>query len=386
MDRILIVDDNSKNIQILATVLAKNNYEVEYALRGKDAVELLRTEEFELILLDIMMPEMDGFETCIELKKIKGKQHIPIIFLTAKTDIESIAKGFEIGGVDYITKPFNDRELLKRMQTHLELKKSREKLEKVNTWLEHEVKERTKELEAAKKDLENANTELIRLDKTKTSFLSLISHEIRTPLNGISGFLYLLKKQNKVEGLEKYINPLDDSVRKLENFSTKALLLTEVSTSETEDSKVQELNLRELVLFAVNNLFQKINAKKISVNVDELSESVAIMGEDDYLLKCFEYVIENAIENSAENTEILIRSKESEAKTICEIIDNGQGFPTEIINNLDLFFSPNDYTQEKFGLSLTIVKKVMDRLGGSLQIENMKQGAKVSFEFKNNSK
>ena len=167
MDRILIVDDNSKNIQVLATVLAKNNYEVEYALRGKDAIEIVKSEDFELILLDIMMPGMDGFDTCIALKKIENRKDIPVIFLTAKTEIESITRGFEIGGVDYITKPFNDKELLKRISTHLELKKSKEKLKEVNQWLEAQVEERTRELKSAKEELEKANNELTTMDKAK---------------------------------------------------------------------------------------------------------------------------------------------------------------------------------------------------------------------------
>jgi len=377
MDRILIVDDNSKNIQVLATVLAKNNYEVEYALRGKDTIEIVRSEDFELILLDIMMPELDGFDTCLAIKKIEGKQDIPIIFLTAKTDVESIARGFEIGGVDYVTKPFNDRELLKRIHTHLELKKSKEKLKEVNSWLEKQVEERTKELKVAKDDLEQANQELITFDKAKTNFLSLISQEIRTPLNGISSFLYLLKKQNKIEGLDKYINPLDLSVQRLENFTTKALMLTEISSLGAEDLNKQDLNLKEIILFAINNLSTKIDKKGISINTDELPDELIIKGNDNYILKSFEFILDNAIRFSKYTVEVRIESKVKEEEIICDIIDDGEGFSEEALRNLEQSF----YSDTKLGISLAIVKKVIEKHGGQLNIENSLIGSKVSLHF-----
>jgi two-component system, sensor histidine kinase and response regulator len=382
MDRLLVVDDNSKNIQVLATVLAKNGYEVEYALRGKDALEILKVEDFELILLDIMMPELDGFETCIAIKEMEGKHDIPIIFLTAKTDIESVTKGFELGGVDYITKPFNDKELLKRIQTHLELKKSREKLKEVNLWLEKQVEERTKELNITKENLEKANRELIHTDQTKNAFLSLISHEIRTPLNGISGFMYLLKKQNKIEGLEKYINPLDRSVRDLEEFATKALLLTKISTGDINEFTVQELNLRELILFAINNLSQKIDTKNIKISIENLPEDITIKGDDNFIIKSFEYVIENAVDVSQSDGEIKINVINTEVETIVEIIDFGKQFPQEIIDNMFLLSSPGIKTGVKFGISLAIVKKVVEKFGGSITIENLEKGVKFCFHFR----
>jgi CheY-like chemotaxis protein len=144
--KILIVDDNDKNIQIIAYLLSKNNYNVDYALNGLDALELIKSENFDLILLDIMMPNMDGYELCERILKDKKNNEIPIIFLTAKTDIESIKKAFNYGGLDYISKPFNNDELLSRVKTHVELKIIKEKLREVNKRLEEKVLERTSEL------------------------------------------------------------------------------------------------------------------------------------------------------------------------------------------------------------------------------------------------
>jgi len=118
--KILIVDDRAKNIQLVASVLKE--YDTAFALSGEQALEMMNEEAFDLILLDVMMPGMDGYETCESLRKIKGYMKVPVMFLTAKTDNASIVKGFEAGGQDYISKPFHSRELLSRVNTFLKLK------------------------------------------------------------------------------------------------------------------------------------------------------------------------------------------------------------------------------------------------------------------------
>lgn len=123
---ILVVDDNPKNLQILGNILQNEGYKVEFALDGKSALGWIERAKFDLILLDIMMPEMDGFEACTLLKIDPANSETPIIFITAKIDTESIVKGFELGAVDYITKPFIKDELLARVKTQIEIKRSRD--------------------------------------------------------------------------------------------------------------------------------------------------------------------------------------------------------------------------------------------------------------------
>lgn len=125
---ILIVDDNPQNIQVLGTILKRENYDVTIAMSGLEALEYLVTEHSDLILLDVMMPGMDGYEVCRIIKKDKKLKKIPVIFITAKTDSEDIVKGFKVGAVDYISKPFNTEELLARVKTHIELYQSREQI------------------------------------------------------------------------------------------------------------------------------------------------------------------------------------------------------------------------------------------------------------------
>jgi len=125
---ILIVDDNPKNLQILGNYLRNEGFKIEFALDGKSALDWIGRTEFDLILLDIMMPGMDGFEVCKILKSDPDKQKIPVIFLTAKVDTGSIVNGFDLGAVDYVIKPFNQKELIARVKTQIEIKRSRDEI------------------------------------------------------------------------------------------------------------------------------------------------------------------------------------------------------------------------------------------------------------------
>ena len=146
---ILIVDDLPNNIKVATQFLQQLEVKIIYATSGKQAIQRAQNTQADLILMDVMMPEMDGFQTVKEFKNIPLLSSIPIIFLTAKSEIEDLKKGFEIGGVDYITKPFNGEELIARVSMHLELSIYRKKLEE-------EVDNRTKEIENLKSSIVEA--------------------------------------------------------------------------------------------------------------------------------------------------------------------------------------------------------------------------------------
>lgn len=151
--RILIIDDMPKNIQVAASILQKNGYQMAFAQDGPTALAQIDSKRFDLILLDIMMPQMDGFEVCRRIKANPNHRDIPIIFLTAKDDADSIVKGFELGAMDYLTKPFNGAELQARVKTQLELYHSKKELIETNARLSEEIAERIKaeqELERSK--------------------------------------------------------------------------------------------------------------------------------------------------------------------------------------------------------------------------------------------
>jgi len=172
--RILIVDDVPKNIQVAANILQRQGYHMAFAQNGKAALSQIRANCFDLVLLDIMMPEMDGFEVCMEMKNAPETKDIPIIFLTAKTDTDSIVKAFELGAMDYVTKPFNGAELLSRVKTHLELNHTRRKLVEANA--------------------------------SKDKFFSIIAHDLKNPFNAMIGLSRMLLTRYDKIGRRKQAN------------------------------------------------------------------------------------------------------------------------------------------------------------------------------------
>lgn len=173
-DRILIVDDVVDNIRLAMSILKEENYAFSFAQNGAEALRLIFEvgESFDLILLDIMMPGIDGFEVCAKLKEYPTTRDIPIIFLTAKVDVDSVTKGFQSGGVDYITKPFHANELLARVRTHLELHHARELLLKYNADLtikaRFEEARLLTELEDSQKEMIFILTELMEATSDET--------------------------------------------------------------------------------------------------------------------------------------------------------------------------------------------------------------------------
>ncbi|MFT5662077.1 MAG: putative two-component system response regulator [Sulfurimonas sp.] len=163
--RILIVDDVLENIQVAMNILKEDRYDFSYAKNGETALSLLHENKFDLILLDIMMPGIDGYEVCRRIKKDPLYSEIPIIFLTAKADTDSMSKGFEVGGIDYIVKPFHANELLARVKTHLDLYRAKKVLQNNNltlqTKLEIEQERIETELEESQKEMIFVLTELV---------------------------------------------------------------------------------------------------------------------------------------------------------------------------------------------------------------------------------
>jgi len=135
---ILIVDDVADNIQVAMSILKEENYEFSFATSGDSALELIDNNSFDLILLDVMMPGLDGYEVCMRIRSNPETEDVPVIFVTAKSDVDSIRKGFETGAQDYIIKPFQADELLARVQTHIELYRAKKVLQHHNLSLHHQ--------------------------------------------------------------------------------------------------------------------------------------------------------------------------------------------------------------------------------------------------------
>ena len=166
---ILIVDDNPNNVKVIALSVRQMNHKLVIATNGKIAVEMVERTRPDLILMDVMMPVMDGYEACRIIKSEPRNDNIPVIFLTALNDKENTVMGFEAGGVDYITKPFNQNELISRINTHLELKFTRDELEKTTK-------------------------HLAEINGVKDKMFSVIGHDLRSPLGSVKMTLEFLSQ------------------------------------------------------------------------------------------------------------------------------------------------------------------------------------------------
>lgn len=381
---ILIVDDNPQNLQVLGKVLKDNKYEIEFAISGDAALDWLNTRQFDLILLDINMPGMNGFEVCRKIRSNPVLNNVPVIFLSAESERESILKGFEFGAQDYITKPFDSRELLVRVRTHLILKNSLEKLEELNKTLEEKVVERTQELKEANEKLEALNFRLIDLDKAKSDFLNLISHEIRTPLNGIIGPLELLKGPVYTSEIDDLIQILDISVKRLEKFSLDALLITRLKTKQLEIEK-EKIHLSNLMNEVIDEAKEKFQSGNIQVKRNDEIMPCLITGEVDLIKKCIGNILDNAVRFSPKNGTIKINTFSEDQTVIIEIKDNGKGFPSGVIDHVFELFTTGDACKDNCtGIGLPIAKMIMNAHGGSITVGNNPEGgASVKLLFQN---
>jgi len=380
--KLLIVDDNPKNIQVLANLLEPAGFQISFTTNGQAAIDGVCKEDFDLILLDIMMPEMDGYEVCNRIKKITGKKDIPIIFLTAKNDPESIAKGFKAGGVDYLTKPFSFEELLARVQTHIDLKYSHDQLKELNQNLEIKVEERTHELKEAYERLEEAKKSLESLDHAKTEFLHLLSHEIRTPLNGIINPVLMLKENPNPETLANLIEMLDISVKRLEKFSLTALQIMRIRTQKEDALMKEPFYLQEIISSCLYGFKKRMEEKKVTIEFKS-EGAFEICGDVEFLKICFNNILENAIHYTPTSTNILITLCETDNTIQCKIIDKGIGFSQKAMDTLFKPFSlGQSHVNINVGLGLHLTKLIMDAHGGDLKISNSNDGgAQVELTF-----
>ncbi len=383
MNKILIVDDNPKNIQVLANTLKKNGYEIEFAENGQEAVELVKDEAFDLILMDVMMPVMDGFEACKNIKALENRADIPIIFLTAKTDVESISKGFEVGGVDYVTKPFNAEEIIARVKTHVELKKNRDLLQNMNAILEQKVDERTAALNEANQKLDEANKELTVLDKAKNSFLNIISHELRTPLNGIMGAMHLLKKHVETKDVAALVDILNGSVNSLERFTNQALKVTQLQSGDIH-TNFTETNLNEILESCFLSLSNLIIENEIEFNVSGNIKEINFSADIDLITLAFCKILENAITFSPNGTTVEIKAENNQDNFTLQIIGFGDSFSNDATQSkFEMFSTEASQVSLNHGLDLALVSLVIEKHKGTIEIiNNAREGATMNITLK----
>lgn len=385
---ILIVDDIPSNLNFLSEVLHVEGISVMLATTGADAIEIARYKLPDLILLDIAMPVMDGYEVCRKLKEYPVTRDIPVIFLTARTEPEDILQGFQTGAVDYILKPFNAMELIARVKTQLELRDKTEMLKSINSRLEEEVRQRTAEiteanlhLTDANRKLEKAYDDLSNLDKAKDEFIRHINHELRTPLQGIHGFTLILEDIVQSPEEKEYIQNINSLVKRLVKLSEISLLFTEIK------AKNYKITLKPLSLrHTINNMLEIFSddRDRITVMHHYPEENVFVQADQRLMSTCLELIIDNALKYISENGKVVIRTFRSEDLAGIEVLDDGPGFTNKALESLYELFSADNlrYRSHGFGVGLATAKVILDTLSAKLDVSNLpEKGAMVRMVF-----
>lgn len=374
--KVLVVDDIQSNIDFVTDVLELENLNIIGASSGKSALEMAFGEQPDIILLDISMPDMDGYEVCEQLKSQPRTKDIPVIFLTARVQKEDIIKGFELGAVDYIIKPFNFNELISRVRTHIDLKQKTEKLQTLNLELESIVERRTEELRLTNKELQLANEklthfneELSKLDKTKTEFVLHINHELRTPLNGIQGYTSILAEQLTNQSQIESINNIKDLTNRLIKVSELSLLFTELKTIESKIER-RPVDFNESLSHALD--MREIEKKEIEIEIENPFDTLYALAEPKLLQSCLSIVIDNAIKYSPQKGKVLISIKRYHEYIDIIILDEGPGFSDKAKEELFSFFAADNLQQQSygFGVGLATAKLILDLIKGSIDIDN----------------
>jgi two-component system, sensor histidine kinase and response regulator len=356
---ILLVDDTPENIDVLAEIL-RDEYKIKVAPNGKSALKILSLGSIDLVLLDIMMPDMDGYEVCSQIKSNKEIKDIPVIFVTAKDEVTDESKGFEVGGVDYITKPVVPSLVKVRVQNQLTLKHQRDELTKQNAILK-----------------ENA--------QLKDDIDRITRHDLKTPLNGIMNYpRFILKEGGLSESQNKHLNKLIESGRKMLNMVNLSLDIYKME-QKTYELKQEQINIVPILqtIFEENAMYVKAKKYNIELLIDykKLSDQddFVIEGEELLFYSMFANIIKNAIEASPKNSTISVQMTNSENKMV--FIKNEGVIPEDMRSSFFDKYSTSGKTQGT-GLGTYSAKLITETLGGNIDFSTSEEeGTSIIFSF-----
>jgi two-component system sensor histidine kinase/response regulator len=348
---VLVVDDNPKNVQIIALLLREQKYKIIIAVNGNSAIDLVERARPDLILMDVMMPGMDGFEACQIIKTKSENENIPVIFLTALSEKINIVKGFEVGGVDYITKPFNKEELISRIKTHLELKFARDEMQKMTN-------------------------HLVELNAIKDKMFSVIGHDLRSPLGSIKMTLDFLKgdtkQRYKIEDFRNSINLLaqttDEVFGLLENLLGWAKSQSGNISVVPEDIKVSDL-VNSVYLLHKGSITHK--NQNFANNIDE---GILVSADMNMLKTVLRNLISNAIKYTPEGGLIAIKSEKQNEYISISVTDNGVGISED---NLSKIFDEKHHLstygtnkESGSGIGLILCQSFVNSNNGRIMVES----------------
>ncbi len=349
---ILIVDDQERNIQVVGTTLSSFGYDFMIANSGEQAIERAKSRVPDLVLLDINMPGMNGFEVCKEFEKISGMEEIPVIFLSADDEKNTIVRALEAGGVDYVTKPFNKAELLARVRTHLELKQTRDRL---------------KELIAKREE-----------------FVEVMAHDLKNWIGGanFSGKVLEGMSDQLPEKVMNLVGTITESSDKALEFVREFLESARASKVDL-DLKSESVDLSEICKGTLINHVLPASQKQIEIKTAIPEAAIVVESDGTALRRIMDNLISNAVKFSSTGSQVSVSLTTSPISV--QVEDSGPGFSDDDRKRL---FQPFTRLTARptggevsTGLGLSVVKHLADSLGIVIAIENTDRGARVSLEF-----
>ena len=366
MPTILIVDDVPDNLKILGSILKSEGYILRPVLNGPMALKVAETERPDLVLLDIIMPVMDGFEVCNFLKAEPNLKDVPVIFISALTDTVNIVKALTMGGADYITKPFKAEEVKARIATHLEVSRQRKELEL-----------QSKELLFQRMELLLQKKELLEVIATKNKFFSIIAHDLRGPLGGFMGLTGILADEfldfTQSEQMEM-ISDMSHSSRNMYNLLENLLEWAQMQRGNME-FKPQILNIKDVVTECLLSATESARKKDIEVVVDlvVVQEGYA---DKNMLQGVTRNLVSNAIKFTQKGGKVVISAGlETGNMLAISVKDTGIGMTDQMLDNL---FQIGANTKRKgtegelsTGLGLLLCKEFVEKLGGKIRVTSV---------------
>jgi signal transduction histidine kinase len=384
--KILIVDDKPENLYSLEKILETFKIEIFKAYSGNEALTLALEHEFALALIDVQMPDMDGYETVKLMRNIEQTRYLPVIFISAiYSDDQYLILGVEAGAIDFITKPINPQILQGKVKIFLELYEERKKLE-----FEIEQRKLTEaSLRKTEKELLLAKEKVVEADKLKTAFLANMSHEIRTPLNAIVGFSNLMAEEDLSAGKRKmFIDCIHNSSEALAQLISDIIDIAKIEAGQLS-MNVMQINivtmLREIMMaVAVDLKKQEKQHIKLVLTIPEKIDSFVIETDGLRLRQVITNLLNNAVKFTIKGKiEFGFKFDENNQPEFF-VIDTGIGIDADKINLIfDRFqqvYNEKVLNHSGTGLGLSIVKKIIELLGGHIHVTS-EAGLGTSFNF-----
>ncbi|WP_449417828.1 hybrid sensor histidine kinase/response regulator [Phormidium nigroviride] len=358
---ILIVDDEPDNFDVIETLLSEQDYQLYYAANGHDALEYLDTFEPDLILLDVMMPGIDGIEVCRQIKALSKWQAVPIIMVTALNSKSDLAYCLTAGADDFISKPVNGIELRARVHSMLRIKQQYDNIQTL-----YEIQENT------------INVLESTLNELRGNLASSLSHELNTPLNGILGTIGLLKddlEEIDISEVREMLSWADQSARRLESLTKKFLIYLELELSANRQQKIEFTGTK----FSASAIESALKAHAQTLNRHNdlmlVLEEAEIGISERYLSTILHELVDNALKFSSPETTIKVSSEVVGDMLKLSVYDSGRGMTEDQIAKIGAFmqFERKTYEQQGIGLALKIVKKIVELAGGEFSITSVYQ-------------